>query len=264
MRENNIRPKLQKKQPVFGVISGMTDPKMAELIGLAGFDFYMLDAEHGPVTPAQAVNIVRACETVGIAPLARVSQKDPKAVLPYLDAGVLGIMMPGLETPAEIQMLVQAVKYPPLGKRGLGLARAADYMMDPGTVAEYVVWANENTLVLPQFEDVALLERLPTLTAVAGVDGFVIGPRDLAMSMGFADGPDHPEVQTVIDEAVGIIQEAGLWVGITAGTAVAAQAQLERGATLILNSVPGLIRHSADVFLRALNLPSNSATLDDR
>lgn len=250
MRENKIRPKLQNKQPVFGVISGMTDPKMAELIGLAGFDFYMLDAEHGPVTPAQAVNIVRACETVGVTPLARVSQKDPKAVLPYLDAGVLGIMMPGLETPAEMQMLVDAVKYPPFGKRGLGLARAADYMMDPGAVAEYVVWANENTLVLPQFEDVALLERLPALTAVAGVDGFVIGPRDLALSMGFADGPEHSEVQTVIDEAIGVIREAGLWAGITAGTAAAAQAQLERGATLILNSVPGLIRHSANAFLQ--------------
>ena len=194
MRDNKTKTKLQQNQPVFGVISGVTDPKIAELLGLSGFDYYMMDAEHGPITPPQAVNIVRACEAVGVTPLARVSLKDAKAILPYLDAGVMGIMMPGVETAVDIESLVAAIKYPPSGQRGLGLSRASDYMMGRWSQAEYIAWANEHTLVLPQFEDVAVLGKLAAMTAVSGVDGFVIGPRDLALCMGFADGANHPEV----------------------------------------------------------------------
>ncbi len=249
MRDNKTKTKLQQKQPAFGVISGVTDPKIAELIGLSGFDYYMMDAEHGPLTPAQAVNIVRACEAVGVTPLARVSQKDPKAILPYLDAGVMGIMMPGLETAADVQMLVAAIKYPPLGKRGVGLSRVSDYMMGQRSQAEYIEWANRNTLVLPQFEDVVLLDKLAEMTAVPGLDGFVIGPRDLSLSMGYADGSNHPQVQQVIGEAIEIIQAADLAVGITAGTVEAARAQIGRGATIILNSLPNLIKTSSRQFL---------------
>ena len=113
----------------------------------------------------------------------------------------------------------------------------------------YVGFANAQTLVLPQFEDIALLDRLPDMVQVPGVDGFVIGPRDLALSMGYPDGANHPEVQAIIDQAIAIIRGAGLAVGITAGTAVAAQAQINRGATIILNSLPNLIRQSSAAFL---------------
>ena len=250
MRNNRTKTKLQQDLAVFGVISGVTDPKIAELIGLNGFDYYMMDAEHGPITPAQAVNIVRACETVGVTPLARVSQRDAKAILPYLDAGVMGIMMPGLETADQVADLVAAIKYAPLGRRGVGLSRASDYLMGRWSQAAYIEWANANTLVLPQFEDVMLLGKLGEMTAVPGVDGIVIGPRDLALSMGFADGANHPEVQQVIEEAIGIIRKAGLVAGITAGTAESAQAQMDRGATIILNSVPNLVRISSQSFLQ--------------
>ncbi len=249
MYPNKTKQKLQQGQPVFGVISGMIDPKMAELIGLTGFDYYMIDAEHSAMTLAHAVNIVRACENVGVTPLARVSQKDPKAILPYLDAGVMGMMMPGIETVAEMEMLVAAIKYPPLGKRGLGQIRAANYMLDGRSQADYVTQANAHTLVLPQFEDAALLDVLGELTAVSGIDGFVIGPRDLSLSMGYPDGPNHPEVQRVIDEAIRIIRAAGLAAGITAATKAAAQTQLARGANFILNSVPGLIQEASKAFL---------------
>lgn len=252
MRINKTKSKLQQGLPVFGVISTGTDPMLAEVMGLSGFDYYMVDTEHGLINPDQSAHIVRACEAVDVTPLVRIGQADPKLVLQYLDAGFMGVMMPGLETAESIQMLVDAVKYPPEGTRGLGLGRAADYMLGSGaSQAAYVAQANRETLVLPQFEDITLLEVLPALTAVAGVDGFVIGPRDLSMSMGFSDGPDHPEVQAVIDQAIGIMRDADLWVGITAGTAVAAQHQMQRGAQIILNSVPNLLKQSSQMFLSA-------------
>jgi 4-hydroxy-2-oxoheptanedioate aldolase len=115
----------------------------------------------------------------------------------------------------------------------------------PAEQAAYVAQANEQILILPQFEEIGLLEILPELTAVSGVDGFVIGPRDLAMSMGYADSANHPDVQQRIDEAIHIIRQAGLWVGITAGNQATAQQQIARGATIILTTVPGLIQAGA-------------------
>lgn len=246
---NKTKQKLKSGQPVYGMISGVSDPKVAELAGLRGLDYYMIDTEHSPMTQAQAVHVVRGCERVGITPLVRVSQKDPKAILPFIDGGALGVMMPGLETVAEVEMLVNAVKYPPLGKRGLGVARAAEYMVGTRSQADYVAWANQNTLVLPQFEDVEMLNILADMAAVPEVDGFVIGPRDLALSMGYADGSNHPEVQRVIDEAIKIMHNAGVAAGITAGTHAVAQAQIKRGASFILTSLPGLMKLAVDSFL---------------
>ncbi|MGQ0602613.1 MAG: HpcH/HpaI aldolase family protein [Anaerolineales bacterium] len=247
--ENKTKAKLKRGERVFGVISNSADTMLAELIGLAGFDYYMLDAEHGGVSPSDATNFVRACELTGLTPLVRVGQRDAKLVLQYMDAGMLGVMMPGLETADNVGALVAAVKYPPLGKRGLGMVRAADYMLNDFRQADYVTFANEQTLVWPQFEDVKLLPVLSELAAVRGVDGVVIGPRDLSMAMGHYDGPENAEVQHVIDEVIATLNRAGVPTGITAATGEAAQKQLQRGARIILNAVPSLIQHSAHAFL---------------
>src|SRR5436190_6223759 len=96
IQPNKTKSKLRQGLPVYGVISTSDDPQLAELCGIAGFDYYMLDAEHGLIDPAQAVNVIRACELTGLTPLIRIGSKDPKLVLQYLDAGIMGVMMPGL------------------------------------------------------------------------------------------------------------------------------------------------------------------------
>jgi 4-hydroxy-2-oxoheptanedioate aldolase len=250
MRENKAKTKLRNGEPILGVISPMPDPIIAETIGLIGFDYYMIDGEHGAINPAQAEQIVRACETVGITPLARVRSNDPKLMLQFLDAGVMGVMMPGLMTASDVESFVAAVKYPPLGERGLGPVRAADYMIGSMSQADYVAFANDQTLVLPQFEDIRALPRLPEMTGVKGIDGFVIGPRDLAMSMGFTDGPNHPEVQKVIEQVFDIVISAGLVVGTVAGTGEAAKGSIQRGVKICLNSVQGLLASSGKTFLK--------------
>jgi len=252
MRINKTKAKLQRGEPVFGVIGTTNDPQIVEMLGFMGFDYYMVDCEHGLIGAETAVNLVRACEFSDMTPLVRLGQKDPKLILQYMDAGFMGVMMPGLDTVADVEMLVNAVKYPPFGKRGLGLGRASNYMLGSGAdQAEYVAQANAQTMVLPQFEDQSLLKQLPEMVNVRGVDGFVFGPRDLSLTMGFPDGPNHPEVQAVIDEAIGIMRDGGVWVGITAGTAVSAQQQIARGAQIILNSLPNLLKRSAADFLTA-------------
>ena len=231
------------------MISTTDDPQLAELFGIAGFDYYMLDAEHGLIDPAQAVNVIRVCELADMTPMIRIGSKDPKLVLPYLDAGMMGIMMPGLETVEEVQILVEAVKYAPLGKRGLGFSRASGHMANVNEGAEYVEFSNQETMVIIQFEDDKLLEKFPALCAVEGLDACMIGPRDLSLNMGFPDGPNHSELHSVIDKAIRVMKESGIVAGITAGTRADAENQIKRGATMILAGAQSLVLAGSKSFL---------------
>ncbi|WP_338876180.1 aldolase/citrate lyase family protein [Spirosoma sp. SC4-14] len=250
MKQNIVKTRLKNNQPVLGILSNSTDPTVAELCGFSGLDFYMIDGEHSPVTTAQVQEIVRACEVSGITPLARVRSNDPKLILQFLDAGVMGIMMPGVKTVAEVETLVQAVKYPPLGNRGFGPARASDYLLGAMNQGEFVAFSNEQTLILPQIEDREAIDNIDDLLAVAGIDGFVIGPRDLAMSMGYYDGPAHDEVKRTIAGVVEKIRKAGLVAGTTAATGDQARALIDRGVLFCLNSFAGLLKLAAGDYMK--------------
>jgi len=145
---------------------------------------------------------------------------------------------------------VEAVKYPPFGKRGLGPVRASDYMQGGMSQLEYVNFANEQTLVMPQIETMDCVENLDAICTVEGVDGFIIGPRDLAMSMGYYDGPGHPEVKAMLDNIFQKVLSAGKFFGTVAGTAERADELVEKGASMILNSVQGLIKVRSKEFLK--------------
>jgi 4-hydroxy-2-oxoheptanedioate aldolase len=250
MRENTTKTKLLNGQAVLGVISNSFDPTIAEICGFSGLDYYMIDGEHSPVTTAQVQDIVRACELSGITPLARIRSNDPKLILQFMDAGVMGVMMPGIKTADEVRALVAAIKYPPLGGRGLGPVRAADYLLGSMNQGEYVQFANEQTLVLPQIEDKEAIENLDEMLTIEGVDGFVIGPRDLAMSMGYYDGPGHDEVKKTIAGVVEKIKAAGKIVGTTAANGDQAKALIDRGVLFCLNSVAGMLKSAVSEFMK--------------
>lgn len=241
IQPNRTRLALAAGNTARGVISTSDDPQLAELCGIAGFDYFMLDAEHGLIDPAQAVNVVRACECAGITPLVRIGPKDPKLVLQYLDAAMMGVMMPGLVNAADVAMLVDAVKYPPAGKRGVGVSRASGYMAYGSDIRAYIEAANGETLVIAQFEDVALLPQLDAMLAVKGLDAMMIGPRDLSLAMGHAEGPSHPEVQRVIDEVISACRRHGIAAGITAASREDAAREQARGARMLLATVQGLV-----------------------
>ena len=249
IQENRTKRKLKAGEPAYGVLSTSDDPQMAELFGLAGFDFYMLDAEHGLMDAAQVVNVIRACERVNMTPMVRIGSKDPKIVLQYLDAGTMGVMMPGLETVEEIKMLVDAVRYPPVGNRGMGITRASHYVAVGEEAVQYIQFSNEQIMVIPQFEDATLLDCFEEMISQPGVDAVVIGPRDLSLNMGFPDGPSHPEVQEMIDRVIAVCKRAGVAAGITAGSRADSAKQVARGATMILAIAQWVITAGSKEFL---------------
>lgn len=248
MKQNIIKSRLLNAQPVLGVIANSTDPTVAELCGFSGLDFYMIDGEHGSVGTAQVQDIVRACEVSGITPLARVP--DLKQILPFLNAGVMGLMMPGIKTADDADALVQAMMYPPMGSRSLGPVRSADYLLGTMSQSEYVQFANEQLLVLAQIDHKDAVDNLDEMLVVAGIDGFVISPRDLAMSMGYYDGPGHDEVKKTIGGVVEKIRKAGMVVGTTAATGDQAKALVDRGVLFCLNSFAGLLKSAAGDFMK--------------
>jgi 4-hydroxy-2-oxoheptanedioate aldolase len=252
MRESPLRAKLRAGRPVVGLLSPNTEAALVETLGLLGFDFYMLDTEHGPEGPDEAAHVVRACECAGIAPLARVRSLDPKLILQFLDAGTEGVMLPGVRGPEEVRQLVDAMKYPPIGRRGIAAVRANDWLLGPRPQADWVRHANETTLVLPQIETREAMEALPDLVKVPGVDGFIIGPRDLSMAMGFPDGPAHAEVEQAIDRITRTVLDAGLLVGTVAPTAERAKALLAKGHRILLHSVNGLLKAGAEAYFRGM------------
>ena len=251
MRKNKLKERIESGKVGFGVISPSTDPVICEYIGLNGYDFYMIDGEHGGISISDVTNLVRACEVTDCTPLARIRSVDPKLILQYMDAGVMGVMMPTINTANDVKKLVDAIKYPPLGQRGLGPVRASDYMQGNMSQLEYVQFANEQTLVMPQIETMACVKNLSDICTVEGVDGFIIGPRDLAMSMGFYDGPQHKDVQDQLDEIFQTILQSGKWFGTVAGTSEQAESLIDKGASFILNSVQGLLKVRSKQFLSA-------------
>lgn len=251
MKENKVKSRIAAGKSAAGVISPTTDPMICEYIGLNGFDYYMIDAEHGAISPSDITNMIRACELYDCTPLARIGSNDPKLILQYLDAGIMGVMMPSIDTLDDVKRLVDAIKYPPIGNRGLGPVRAADYLMGAHTQPEYVAYANEQVLVLPQIESMECVKNLKEMCKIDGVDGFIIGPRDLAMSMGFYDGPGHPEVKEVLDEIYATVNDSDKFFGTVAGNASQAEDIIAKGASMVLNSVQGLIKSSSEPFLKA-------------
>ncbi len=250
MRSNKLKKTIAEGNAGFGVISPTLDPIICEYIGLLGMDFYMIDAEHGAITASDVTNMVRACELRNTTPLARIRSVDAKLILQYLDAGIMGVMMPSIDNADDVKRLVEAIKYPPMGKRGLGPVRAADYMQGTLSQEEYVEFANNETLVLPQIESMECVKNLPELCKIEGVDGFVIGPRDLAMSMGYYDGPAHDEVKKVLAEIFATINDSDKWFGTVAGNAEQASALIDKGASMVMNSVQGLIKVAGNTFLQ--------------
>lgn len=214
VRENATKRKLISGGTVFGVFVTIPAPRVVELCGLAGFDYVLIDAEHGPIDVGRAEDLVRAAEASGITPLFRVPGHDPKVILRYLDVGAQGIMAPQVNTASEARAIVAAVKYAPEGSRGLGPGRAASYGLGR-PMSEYAANENKETLIIAQLENVRALDELGEIVQTPGIDAFEIGSGDLSASMGMPGQAGHPEVQAVIARFVEAVLAAGRVIGDT-------------------------------------------------
>jgi len=201
LKKNNLKEALEEGKNVFGPFMKFTDPAAVEIMGFAGFDFVIIDAEHGPISMQSAQNMIRAAETANITPIIRVSSNDEALILRALDIGAQGIEIPQINSKSQAIKAVKSVKYSPQGERGVcRYVRAANYSsMDK---FKYFKSANEETMIIAHIEGVEGINNLDEILSVPCIDVIFIGPYDLSQSLGIPGEVNNPLVTERMKEVV--------------------------------------------------------------
>jgi 4-hydroxy-2-oxoheptanedioate aldolase len=251
MRTNATKKRLRDGDCAYGCFIRYPDPALCELLALQGFDFLVLDAEHGTVEPRECENMVRAAELRGATPIVRVPANQPPVILRYLDTGAQGVHVPLVADAPQADAAVRSVKYWPRGARGLAGVRAASYGQE-GPLGDYVSRANEETLVVIQIETREALEQVPAIAATDGVDVVFIGPTDLSQALGVPGQTTHATVEEAFDEIIRGVADTGPAIGVLAADEAGVRAWRERGARYIAVTVDSLLTRSARGLLAAV------------
>jgi 4-hydroxy-2-oxoheptanedioate aldolase len=232
MIKNIVKQKLRNGEKALGCFIGFHSPSIVEMLGHSGFDFVVIDNEHGPFSWSEVEEMIRAAELSNTVPIVRVAY-DPSDIQKALDRGALGIHVPMINTKEQAEEVVQRAKFPPVGKRGTAYScRSAQYGVGGG--ASYLAKANEEILVAIHIETPEAVENIEHIMSVPGIDVCYIGPTDLSVTMGYqAEGPSHPEVQRAMDRVLACGQKNGVMVGIHVGNAQGASSKFKWGAKYI-------------------------------
>lgn len=214
-----------------GLWLGLADPYAAELCATAGFDWLLVDGEHGPNDLRSTLSVLQAVAPYPSHPVVRIPHGDAALIKQVLEIGATTLLVPMVESAEQARALVRAMRYPPAGMRGVGsgLARSSRWSAYPGYLHE----ANDRVSLLVQVETAAALEQLDAIVAVEGVDGVFIGPSDLSASMGFIGQPGHPSVRASIEQVIDRILAGGKAPGILAVDETLARHYIERGARFV-------------------------------
>ena len=260
MRENTLKQKLQAGNAAFGVMITFPSPQVVEMLGSLGFDWVLIDNEHGSITVENSEDLIRASELTGIAPIIRPVSNKPEIIAPFLDRGAWGVQIPHVNTAEEARAAVDAVKYHPIGHRGMfSGSRPAGYGLS-GSTADYVEEANRNTLVCLMLEEVEAIDNLEEMVEVEGVDVFFIGSGDLSQSMGYPGQQTHPEVQALMEKGVAAIRKAGKVAGVSCPDSYVPKF-LGLGVQYFHGSVSRLLQSSSVAYLEEMRQGAKAARM---
>ena len=182
------------------------------LIRNAGLKFFIVDCEHGPFDLREVSALVMNARLVGVKCFVRIPCIERENIIKFMDMGANGLILPMTNGAADIARVVEYAKYPPVGRRGVSTTRAHT-LYDPGRLCDVMAAANERTQVFAQIETQAGCDHLWEIVNVCGVDGVFIGPNDLSVDIGLADGPSN-EIEMRIREIVRVANKAGKQAGI--------------------------------------------------
>ena len=176
-----MKRRLNKKELTIGSWITIGHPTVAEIMAKSGFDWLVVDMEHSALSMAQCQELIRVIDLCRVVPFVRVGANDALLIKQAMDAGAHGVIVPMVNTSEDARKAVSAVKYPPVGKRGVGLARAQGYGT---TFREYQEWVEKESMVIVQIETKEAVKNLEDILSVKGVDAFMVGPYDLSGSLG--------------------------------------------------------------------------------
>ena len=244
---NQFKRALAAGETQIGLFLGMANAYAAEVVATAGFDWLLIDGEHGPNDLRSIIEQLQVLGQYPVRSVVRTVDHDVARIKQLLDGGVQTLMVPMVESAADAEKLVRAMRYPPHGIRGVGtaLARAARW----NGVEGYFAQADQEMCLIVQIESTAGLAGLDDILKVDGLDAVFIGPSDLAASMGYLGNPGHPEVKAAVESAIRKIAAAGKAAGVFSADPVAAEAYRQIGASFLLVGVDALLLRNASVAL---------------
>lgn len=244
---NQFKAALNNKQVQIGLFSGLANSLTTEIIAGCGFDFLVLDAEHGPNDLRTILAQLQAAAAYPVNLLVRPPSHDAAFIKQLLAMGVQSLIIPMVSSAEEAAAMVASVRYPPAGFRGVGTAieRGARW----NGVDNYLTKADSEMCLIIQVESQAGLDALDDILTIDGVDGVFIGPADLAASMGYLGNAGHPEVKTAIGQALSTISAAGKAGGIFSSDAAAVKQYQAMGARIIAVGVDTLLLRTAAMSL---------------
>jgi len=231
MRDNMVRAKLKRGESVYGMmITEFASPAVPVILAEAGLDFFILDMEHGAFTLPEALTMLQTARLAHLTPLVRVPDGLYHLIAPVLDAGAQGIVVPRVETREVAERSIAAMRYPPRGVRGIYGGKANnDYQ--PVTLLEYTHHANENVLAIIQIESKTAVEHADELLSTPGLDGVLVGPWDLALSLGV--DPQDGLVAAMVQRTLEATQRHNVACGIHVGEPQVLKQWQARGMTLL-------------------------------
>jgi len=229
LRQNHLKRDLASGAARYGLWAGLADPVAAEIVAGSGLDWMVIDAEHAPNDLRTVLAQLQAVAAYPIEPIVRPVRADPALIKQYLDLGAQSILAPMVESAAQAEELVAAVRYPPRGIRGVATARAARW----GRVSGYWAGADDEICLIVQIETPAAVAAIDEIAAVDGVDALFVGPSDLGAALGHLGQPARAEVRSAVSDAITAISATGKAAGVLAATPDLAVEYAAAGATMV-------------------------------
>jgi 2-keto-3-deoxy-L-rhamnonate aldolase RhmA len=232
-RRAGLKSRLRGRDRTFAAWTSLGHPQITEMFTRAGVDFVGIDIEHSTISLEQSRDIIAAAQGGGSLCLPRVASHDAHTIRRLLDGGADGVIVPTVETAAQTEAIVSAVKYPPIGRRGFGVARAQGYGHD---FDDYTATWNDVSSVVVQIESMTGVGNADEICSHPGVDAVIVGPYDISGSLGMPGCIDAPEVRAAARQVVEACARHGKGCGtqIVEPDATNVAAAFEDGFTMVL------------------------------
>jgi len=209
--KNPLKAHLRKNTLTIGSWLQLNSPSAAEIMVRSGYEWLTVDMEHSITSLETMQHLLQIVESNGVVPLVRVGANDPDLIKRVMDAGAYGIIVPMINSAEGAAKAVRAVKYPPMGTRGVGMARAQGYGR---SFDQYVSGINRESVIIAQIEHIDAVNNLEEIVAVEGVDGCFIGPYDLSGSLGVPGKLTHRDVLAALAEVERVCNKNKMPLGI--------------------------------------------------
>lgn len=247
---NPMKDKIHRGEVALGVSLMFPSPQLVEMLGYAGFDWVLIDCEHGSIGLQDVELMAMAADAAGITAIARPRSNSAADIQSVLDRGVRGVQVPHVNTRRDAEQAVAAVKFGPGAARGLAAGTRPDRWGLGAKMPDFAAQANAGSLVCVQLEHQQAVANIDEILKVDGIDVFFIGPSDLSQSMGFPGNPKAPAVAAAIDRCLATISQAGKAPGMPATRDTVGEVS-GKGCRYIYTHLPRVLGAGASDFLQA-------------